>query len=169
MDEILNWTIKLAPLMSSLIVPAASLWINFRNERQDPSAVHAMKQNAKLYDSLPEDARESIERLIKFQAAKYSKEMIRKESRQANWSGRVALIFVAVLTSVSLYLLIMLALSWPWAYIFVAIVAFFGGGLMIAGGLQWFKYPDEEEPASSAGGDADTLDAPIDTQEKTEA
>lgn len=144
-DEILNWMTKLAPFVGSVLIPVVTVWIKLRNDRRDPAAVHSMQQTAKLYESLPDVARDPIKKLIEVQANEYSKAMIRKVRRIPNWSGRSATIFVGVVTGVALYFLIQWAIVWGWAFIGVALVAFFGGGLMLAGGLQWFKYPDEEE------------------------
>ncbi|MBT2538681.1 hypothetical protein [Arthrobacter sp. ISL-69] len=142
MNEIIDWLQKFAPLVGSLLIPLSTLWIKLRNDRQDPAAIRVMKQHAKLYEALPEAARDSISQLINYEAAKYAQSRMRKTSRKPNASSWAAFIMIAVVTAGILYPLIAWGIIWWPAYIFVGIVGFFGGALLIVGAPQLFTYED---------------------------
>lgn len=143
---------KFSPLIGGLLVPLVGVYLKLRSDRQDPAAVRALKQHAKLYEALPESTRDEIERLIKFETKKYADTQIRRGKRKINWPGLFALLIVALVTGLIVGALISWALAWWPAFILVAIACILGGAAVTAGSLEVFKY-DEMPESSTLGQD----------------
>ncbi|MGO4587204.1 hypothetical protein AB4Z38_25490 [Arthrobacter sp. 2RAF6] len=167
MDDYIAWFQKFAPLIGGIvggvIVPLGGLWIKLRSGRQDPAAVRSMKLHAKLHDTLPESTRAPIQRLIEFEAARYSAALMRKGKRKVKGGNVTAFVLIALTTGALVYACIAWGLIWWPAFIGAAIVGLFGGGLLAVGSLQLFDYGDDDEASASKANEASSR-RPVDAK-----
>lgn len=155
MTEFLELAQKVVPLVVSLLVPIVGVIIKLRNDRQDPGAVHRMKQHAKLHEALPEKAKGAIAELIAAEAAIYAADRLRKARRTLNTNTLIGFIIVAVLVGVIMYGWILLASIWWPAYFFATGCGLFGFFLLLAGSFQLFTYDETPQPGAPQEGPKD--------------
>jgi hypothetical protein len=109
-----------------------------------------MSRHTKLHDALPEAAREPIRKLIRFEAEKYARAVMRKGKRKFNWSMLWTLVALALLLVVAELSLVAAAVLWWPAYLVAGLFGGFGGALLGYGSRQLFEY-EEGDPLTDDG------------------
>ena len=144
----MNWLLKAAPLIGSIVVPLFGVIWKVTNDRKDPGAIRRMRRHSDLYGVLPGEAKDQLLPLIVHEARTYAAKNLRKVQRRLDGSAVAALIFFAVVTGLLLYPLISGGLKfWP-LFILAGLVALLGLLFIIIGSQQIFKY-DEAEPKAA--------------------
>lgn len=147
MNELLDAAQKFGPVVVAVLVPPLVGGVliplmGLRTGPRDPAAIRSMARHAKLHDALPETAREPIQKLIEFSAAKYARTMMRRGRRKFQGTNFVALLLIAGMIGFAEYLLIAVAIVWWPAYLLAGALGGFGGALLAAGARQVFAYDE---------------------------
>ncbi|WP_445160789.1 hypothetical protein ACTXG5_21915 [Mycobacterium sp. Dal123C01] len=106
----------------------------------DSKVTRRLAKDSELYKEVPESSKKALEELISQEVQIH----VQRRRRKISWITVVTLVVVAAVMGGAGSGLAWLALntSWVFWYFFVP-VAFLGFGLVAAGALQVFTYPDE--------------------------